>query len=698
MVFNLWNVFDPTQIAENNDIPEIYLANFNISNERVVAGPTSPLSQPIWDAKKINLEHDQNDFGFEFSLLSFRQSERNQYAYKLVNYDDRWQEIGNRREARFTNVPPGDYTFKVKATGNDGRWISEEASVTIHISPPWYFSPISFLLYFIVAVAIMFITFRAIVNRERLQNQLRIDQMELSKMQELDEMKSSFFANISHEFRSPLTLILGPLKAMKQLGQLKLEVPQVDVMIRNAESLLNLINQLLELSKLESGKMRMEVVKTDLVAFLKPIVHSFSSLANQKMVNYKILFPKQKIDAYIDKEKMEKIMVNLISNALKFTPDFGNVKIQITESDQEICISVSDSGIGIPKDELLFVFNRYYRVNNTQSKKHRGTGIGLSLTKELVEIHGARIEVASEERKGSTFNVYFQKGKEHFGSEDLVEEPRTEFSYEKQEQYNLEDSVKNQTVADALDSFEAQVEKLPQILVVEDNKDIRTYIKQILEGEYNILETSDGRQGLEVAQEKIPDMIISDVMMPGMNGFELCKTIKEDVKTSHIPVLLLTAKASQDSEVEGFEVGADYYITKPFEPKLLSLRVRNALHIANQIRGKLLNKETLQIEPTNVKITSKDEDFINRAVTIVEKNMDNSEFYVDDLGKELGLSRMQLYRKLKALVGQSANEFVRSIRLKRAAQLIKQDKLTISEITYQVGFNISGIVSKNNSG
>ena len=681
-----FNLFDPSAIKENNEQPDIYLSNFKISNRRVRPAEKSPLTQPIRQAEEINLKHDENDFGFEFSLLSFRQSDRNEYAYQLENYNDDWQEIGNRREASFTNVPPGDYVFKVKAT-TGGRWSSNEVQIDIHIATPWYASNLSYFLYFAAAIAILIITFRTIVNRERLQNQLRIDQMELSKMQELDEMKSSFFANISHEFRSPLTLILGPLKAMKELGDLKLSSSQVDVMIRNAESLLKLINQLLELSKLESGKMKLEIVKTDLVDFLKPIVHSFSSLANQKMVNYKIDFPAKEVNLYFDKEKIEKVMVNLISNALKFTPDFGNIKIKIENSEDDICISVIDSGIGIPKDELGFVFNRYYRVKRDSSKKQKGTGIGLSLTKELVEIHQGRIEVISEENKGSTFNVYLKKGKKHFHEEEIIENIKSNFYYEKAIEYSSEEISDKEIDPNIRGSLEGQMEKRPQILVIEDNDDIRMYIRQILEGEYLVSDVANGKLGLEMALEQVPDMIISDVMMPGITGFELCQKIKEDVKTSHIPVLLLTAKASDDSAVEGFEVGADYYITKPFEPRLLSLRVRNALKIANQIREKLLNKETLQIEPKNVQIPSKDKDFIDRAVSIVEDNMANSEFYVDDLGKELGLSRMQLYRKLKALVGQSANEFVRSLRLKRAAQMIGQDQLTISEITYQVGFN-----------
>lgn len=683
-----FNVFYPSLIKDNEDNPQVYLVDFKVSNESVSPGSDSPISEPLMKARDIELGHDQNDFSFEFALLNFSQSSRNEYAYQLVNYDHEWQEAGTRREAYYTNVPPGNYTFRVRGTTNDGRWSPLEASINISVARAWYSSYFAYLIYIIAVLGSLIWAFRAMVNRERLQTQLQLEHMELSKMHELDEMKSSFFANISHEFRSPLTLILGPLKVMKEKGILQFTQDQVDLMIRNAESLLNLINQLLELSKLESGKMRLEVVEDDICQFLKPVIHSFSSLANQKFINYKVVLPKNKVMLYFDKDKMEKIVVNLISNALKFTSDFGSIRVQLEDFDREVVISVRDTGAGIPKDEIGFVFNRYYRVKSSNAKsKSKGTGIGLSLTKELVEIHDGRIYVESEQGKGSVFKVHLKKGMDHFDTEDIVESQQAEYLFDKREFEQLDSKVRKQTISDTLDNFEDQMSKLPIVLVIEDNEDIRSYVRQILESEYRIIESGNGREGLEIAFEKIPDLIISDVMIPDLDGFEVCKKVKADVRTSHIPVVLLTAKASNDSAVEGFEVGADYYITKPFNPKLLSLRVRNALNIKNQIKEQLLNKESFNLEPSHVKIDSKDQDFINKAIAIVEENMANSDFYVDDLGKELGMSRMQLYRKLKGLINQSANEFVRSIRLKRAAQLISQDKLTISEITYQVGFN-----------
>ncbi|MEO9967273.1 MAG: two-component regulator propeller domain-containing protein [Reichenbachiella sp.] len=680
-----FNRFRPDLINKNTYEPRVFFSDFKLYNQSVKVGPEAPLKKNIRKTKKINLTYDQNDFSFEFAVLSFSQTSKNEYAYQLLNYDQGWQKVGNRREAYYTNVPPGYYVFKVKGTNNDGLWSTHEAAVEIVIAPAWYNTYWAYSLYVIVITALLVWGIQTIVNRERLQTQLHVEHMELSKMQELDEMKSSFFANISHEFRSPLTLILGPLKAMYENVEFTGIKDQVSMMIRNAESLLNLINQLLELSKLESGKMRLEAAEQDITKFLKPVIHSFSSFAVRKNISYKVSVPREEILLFFDREKLEKIVVNLLSNAFKYTPEFGHVEFELVENKHDVTLIVKDDGIGIPEDEMEYIFNRYYRVRDAKNKKSKGTGIGLSLTKELVELHSGEIDLESRENEGSIFTVHLKKGTDHLNPEDFSN-GESEYKYENQELFKSDQQANVQSLTDSLENLEDQ-EKMPLVLIIEDNNDIRGYIKQILEPDYRIIESDNGLDGAELAMERIPDLIISDIMMPGLDGFEVCKKVKEDMKTSHIPVILLTAKASNDSALEGFEKGADYYITKPFNPKLLALRVRNVLNIHDHIKNNLLNKKTLNIEPTNVKIASRDEDFIKRAVKIVEDNISNSEFYVDDLGRELGLSRMQLYRKLKGLIGQSANEFVRSIRLKRAAQLIRQNQLTISEITYQVGFN-----------
>ena len=683
---NGFNIFNPAEVKDNTYSPDVYISEFSISNSVIKPSEDSPLKKSVMETSKIELNHSQNDFSFEFAVLSFSQSTANQYAYQLVNYDADWQHVGNRRNAYYTNVPQGDYTFRVKATNNDGKWSENMASIDIHITPAWYNTYWAYGIYGLIFLFGLMLGFRLIIMRERLQTKYKVDHMELSKMQELDELKSRFFANISHEFRSPLTLILGPLKTLRERAKSNEDKEEAGIMIRNAESLLNLINELLELSKLESGKMKLEASKDDVVEFLRPIIKSFAPLADKNYISYKIDLPFEPVELYFDKPKLEKIVVNLLSNAFKYTPEFGKVGFVVKEEFGTLKIEVSDSGIGIPQDEAEFIFNRYYRVNNKTQSRNKGTGIGLSLTKELVELHKGKINVKSAEGKGTAFKVLLPLGKNHLQEDEIVD-VFLEYKPDLQKFFENEEKLADVTSDQKSNEFEEMVEGLPVILVIDDNEEIRKYIRQTLNLEYRTIEAVDGTKGVALAKKSIPDLIISDVMMPGVDGYQVCEELKQDVKTSHIPIILLTAKASNESAMKGFEIGADYYITKPFDPKLLAIRVGNMLKTRNQIREQLVNRNTLNIEPSDIKITPKDQDFLNEAIAIVEKNMSNSEFYVDDLGKEMGLSRMQLYRKLKGLIGQSANEFVRSIRLKRAAQLLRQGDKTISEITYEVGFN-----------
>jgi len=676
---NGFNKFFPSKIKDSESTPPVYITDFKLNNETVRPGDNSPLSRSIINTERIILDNEQNDLSFGFAILSFSQSGKSKYAYQLENYDDNWQNVGTRRNAYYTNVPSGYYVFKVKATNSDGKWSDKIASVEIVISPPWYNTYWAYSLFIILITGLLSLGIQMIVNRERLQNQIKLDHSEISNMQEVDQVKTRFFANISHEFRSPLTLILGPLKSLAQNPAFASSKKQIDMMIRNAQRLLDLINQLLELSKIESGHMKLEASKNDIVKFLKPIIQSFNSLSNKKFISYKFDFPKQELLVYFDREKLEKIIANLLSNAIKYTSDFGTIKVKVYSKDNQVIIEIKDSGIGIPEHEMEFVFDRYYRVNNKESKENKGTGIGLSLTKELVTLHKGKIELESKVGEGTVFKIYLELGKDHLNEEEIIESG-LDFMYNN-EKSNQEEEKSTQ--------FTQEVEELegfPIVLIIEDNDDIRMYVTDILKESYRVLQADNGTDGLKMALDNIPDLIISDIMMPGLDGYELCRKVKTDVKTSHIPVVLLTAKASNDSALTGFEMGADYFIVKPFNPKILLLRIKNVLKSHDIIKDNLLKNETLSLSPKNVKITDKDENFIHKAVEIVEKNMTNSNFYVEDLGKELGLSRMQLYRKLKGLIGQSANEFTRSIRLKRAAQLIEQNKLTISEITYEVGF------------
>ncbi len=676
---NGFNRFYPEVLVQNEHIPRVYVTKFNLHGKELVH-EFGALQQ----TKKITLDHDENDFSLEYAVLNYAQSQKNKYAYMLEGYDEDWIFTDQYLPVSYTNVPPGRYTFNIKGSNNNDIWNQQGASITIFIKKPWWATYAAFACYGALVIFGLIWVYRGIVKRERLKKNLEIEHLELNKLMELDEMKSRFFANISHEFRTPLTLILGPLKSLIN-GTYKGEPKsQYRIMQRNAERLLRLINQLLDLSKLESGNMKLQASQQDAVRFLKPIAHAFTSYAEKQYIDYKCEFPAHDIPMYFEKDKLEKIVVNLLSNAFKYTAEFGKVNFKVAATESHLVLEIEDTGVGIADDQLELIFNRFYQI--TDDKKQKGTGIGLALTKELVELHKGNIEVESQLGKGTCFTVKLPLGDNH-----LAEDEKTYGSEEK----NLVDGaisigMNPTSLLNAQEEIGVPKEEdddLPIILIAEDNEDMRTFISEHLVTNYKILEAKDGREALSLAREHIPDVIVSDIMMPELNGYELCEKIKNDSKTCHIPIILLTAKASNESAEKGFEIGADYYVTKPFNPKLLELRIKNILKTREGLKSQLFNQETIDLEPKEVKLASKDQEFLKKLMAFIEDNIDNSELNVDHICKEIGLSRTQLYRKLKGLVGQSANEFIRSLRLKRAAQLLKQNEMTIAEVTYQVGFN-----------
>ncbi len=705
---NGFNAFYPGAVKENKNIPDIFITGFTLFDQKVMPGEKgTPLKKDITEAKEIVLSYDENVFSFQFSALNFSQAAKNQYAYQLEGYDQQWQYVGRRDEAYYTKVPPGSYTFMVKGANNDGYWNEEGTSIKLRILPPWWKTTYAYIFYFLVLAGILFWYRRIIIHRERLKVDLKLEHLELTKMQEMDQVKSRFFANISHEFRTPLTLILSPLRAMAAGDYEGNPKKQFAVMIRNAERLLHLINQLLDLSKLEMGHMKLKVSEKDLVAKMKILADSFKVHAQKQKIDFRCTYTQKKLPVYFDDEKIEQIVINLLSNAFKYTQEQGTIHFLIEElrgrpalkelenlDDAQglVRIIVADSGMGIPEEQLAYVFDRFYQVDRGESFGKVGTGIGLAIAKELVELHQGAITVESSHGIGTTFSIYLPLGHSHFLPEQLIANPDVS---EKRSEYSItdtdtvlaelnKDTIQNE---DSEEITENPKDKKPLVLVVEDNEDLRAYICDYLRSSYQCIQAVDGVHGMDLAVKYIPDVIVSDVMMPKLTGIELCEQIKQEEKTSHIPVILLTAKADHEDKLEGLEFGADHYITKPFDPKVLELRIKNTLLSKQRLSKRILEGEVMQLEPTKLKPNSADANFIKKALSCVEKHISDSEFNVEKFNKAMGLSRMQSYRKLKALTGQSVNEFIRTIRLKRAAQLIEQQELTIAEVTYEVGFN-----------
>ncbi len=671
--------FHPEEVGFNDAIPPIVVTNFSVINE--LEDATSNFRSVVVD-KEITLTHQQNVFSIEFAALSYVNPEKNQYAYMLEGFDKNWVQSGGRRSTFYTNLDAGDYVFRIKGTNNDGVWNEKGASLKITVLPPWWKTWWAYSIYLIFLVSLIWYLRRNLVRQERLNASLNLEKMEVEKMKELDALKTQFFTNVSHDLRTPLTLILGPLRDLITRNGKSGDSEMLKMMHRNGQTLLTLINQLLDVAKLRGGKLKLSASEGDLLKLCKQVFYSFESAAEQKEVAWEMESDDKLKKVYFDWDKMEKTLMNLLSNALKFTKPGGRVRLQLQEESNQASITISDTGVGIPEEELPRIFDRFFQGKENEGLEYPGTGIGLALVKDFVELHSGSISVDSTIAVGTTFKLSFPLGSEHFTEDEILKEP-----------IEVVAQVDDKLIKESFEPSEPQEETdLPVILLVEDNLDMRTYLRSSLQDEYSLIETDNGKQGLELANDHVPDMIISDVMMPRMDGLEFCRRVKTDEKTSHIPVILLTARATQESRIEGLETGADAYLTKPFDSKELTVRIEKTIEQRQKLREKFSRQVT--IGPAEVSVTSMDEQFLTNAIRIVEEHMSDAEFDVENFGAEIGLSRVQLYRKLKALTNLSVTEFVRNIRLKRAAQLIDQNSGTIAEITYKVGFTDASYFAK----
>jgi len=681
-------LFHPDSVSDNKNIPRIIITDFRVGNK------SFPVDSSISGIKHIELKHNQNFFSFAFAALDYTNPEKNQYAYYLEGLNEDWIYSGNQHYANYTSVPSGKYIFHVKGSNNDGYWNEDGIEVRISILPPPWKTWWAYTIYGIFLLGLIYAWRRYDLKRQRLKQELEIEHVEAEKLKELDSMKSRFFANISHEFRTPLTLILGPIEKLRTIVS-KEAKRDLEMMQRNASRLQQLINQLLSLSKIESGYMKLQARELNLIMLVNNYVQSFESLAKQKQISLSYQYDEAEILVYVDQEKFEKILFNLLSNAFKFTPEGGKIKVEVEKKRSIVKISISDTGPGIPPDKLPHVFDRFYQADDSYTRDHEGTGIGLALTNELIELHHGEIAVESEVGKGATFTFSIPLGRDHLNNDDIMDIngiSKVESLLSNVEIYddrNSDNRIEEKFTTSQTDS--PDLDSKPLLLIVEDNSDLRAYIRSYLDDAYSVIEAREGEEGLKTAIETIPNLVISDVMMPKMDGFELCAKMKSDERTSHIPVILLTARASEESKIQGLETGADDYLYKPFNHHELIIRVSNLIKQRNKLQEHFAKKlglpGSMVMESAEFRVTSMDEKFITRASEIVDKHMSDGEFNIDTLGKLVGMSRSQLHRKLTALVNLSPTAFVRSLRLNRAASLILQKSGTISEIAFEVGFN-----------
>jgi signal transduction histidine kinase/DNA-binding response OmpR family regulator len=699
-------------------------------------GNSSPAVLPIFKYKERNLH-------FEAATPFFENESKTLYRYRMMGFEKKWSRWTTSNIRDYTNLDAGQYTLRVQAK-NVYETHSREDTFSFKVLSPWYRTPLAYLFYGVAAFLMVYLivkwrSMKMALEKQRLERivdertqeinqanaQLKQKTIQLEeqseKLKEMDKIKSRFFANISHEFRTPLTLIMGPLDQIRSDRPDKYRDKEkdkeiekrIDLAYRSAQRLLGLINQLLDLSKLESGKMKLQAEQRDLVPFLKGILEPFKLAAAQHHLNLTFHAAEASIPLYFDAEKLEKVMGNLLANAVKFTPRGGSITVSVSrgKGNDYVHISVKDTGIGIPENQLAYIFERFYQAEAAMEHQHKGSGIGLALSKELVELHHGEMTVISsrkKENRGTEFILRFPLGKDHLGPEEMAEsQPRSLDEYE-QETHELSgveaieplehieetiDTTKDNGIESLLAAeTQAQARKKDIILVVEDNADLRYYMRTSLEPDYTVVEAKDGGIGIEKARSVIPDLIISDIMMPGVDGYELCRAVKTDICTSHIPVVLLTAKAAEEDIVQGLELGADDYITKPFNTRLLCARIKNLVDLRRQLQMKL-NREMV-FHPSRLAFSDIDQEFLNDLQEVIEKNLSDPDLNVEMLSKRLYMSRTTLYRKIQALSGEAPTDFIRSYRLMRAVQLLKSEYGSITEVAFEVGFSSRAYFTK----
>ncbi|UII33030.1 response regulator [Fulvivirga ulvae] len=695
-------LFQPEQVKEDSSIINIKLTGLNLFNRPVKPGQ-KPLEHTLDQTSHLLLEYDQNMITFLFSGLAFKNPEKIQYAYMLEGFDSEWNYVGNKKEATYTNLDPGKYTLKVMATAGNGEWLPHVRSLKVTILKPVWQTVPAYLLYGVIILGLIYYYKQAAVSRERFKNKVEMQKLEIKKAHEIDMMKLNFFTNISHEFRTPLTLILDPVNRLLTQRGCMSDTEQENhfqILRSNTQRLLRLVNQLLDISAIDSGQARLAISKHDIVEFCQSITETFLFAASLREIELRFSCNKESECVFFDTDILEKALTNLLSNALKFTPKAGQVSLQLFITDQSnpecpdhiktssqscqfIKLTVADNGPGIAEEYQAKIFEKFFKAQNHRS----GSGIGLALTKQLVEHHYGAIEVHSLPGEGCNFTMWIPVSEERYIPGDIVVKQGKDRYPGEILQHDL--PYRSHAETTSMETISGR----PTLLLVEDHDDLRKYIKMHLKHEYLVYETDSAENALKLAAELNPDLIIADVMLPYMNGLELCHKIKSNTSTRHLPVILLTSRASSENELEGFQTGASDYISKPFDVLLLKARIKNVLALKQPLKDKLNHDpdfEPLDIVPQSLQ----DRGFFQELVKTIHEHVADESFSPEKLADKMNLSRSQLYKKVKGLTGLSVSILIRNIRLKKASKLLKTQDLSISEVAYEVGFSDPGYFTK----
>ena len=659
----------PDELHKSDFVPPIVFSHLDIYLNN------TSRRQDIYNHREVQyLQADERNFIITFAALDYVNSPAIKYAYRIKGLNDQWIDLGNNRSASLVNIPAGDYLFQVKSTNADGVWVDNVTSLSIHIAPVFGETVWAILLYTIIAVGIMLVVVYIVIRITNLQRRVDFEQ-------QISNLKLRFFTDISHELRTPLTLITSPIDEVisnEKLSDVGMENMQVAK--RNADRMLRLINQILDFRKIQNDKMKVLVEQVDVIPLILKIYGNFVPMAHTHRIDFRLICPLDTFVMYTDVDKLEKILFNLLSNAFKYTPDEKSIFLSVTCEKQILCLQVKDEGRGINAQKLNRLFTRFDTLD--EADPNMSTGIGLSLVKELLNLLHGTVRVDSKLGEGSSFFVRLPGSRDTFDAD-----ANAEFILA-----DGENSGSETVVPDNL--IEEEEDKETRILIIEDNEELRHFICGVLAREYVVFEAGNGRQGLEMTLSELPDIVISDIMMPEMDGIEYLKQVKGNSDICHIPIILLSAKSSLNDQIQGLEYGADEYITKPFSSAYLKARVDSLLkqrqmlydYYTSKMREEKDASLMEQLAPSTPQVTHFDDDFIRNILQSVEENIQNSEFRIDDLAEAMSMSRTVFYRKVKSLMGVSPVDFVKTMRIKRAVQLLEQDELTVSEVGYMSGF------------
>ena len=675
--------FNPDKIIKVSKVPKVILSELKIKNEVIAINEEDGiLSNSLKYTDVLELNHYNSNFSISFALPNFINPEGNRYAYRLKGLDDTWMST-KQTEAFFTLQNAGTYEFQVRAANHDNVWSKKMTKIKIIVHPAPWRTWWAYIIYILIILSVFYGVFWFLQSKERLKNKLELEYLENKRIEELNKSKLQFFTNISHEFRTPLTLILGPLQnILNDYTGTNAIYKKLKIVESSANHLLRLINRLMDFRKLESNQLELKAAEGNIVKFLREIYLSFSEHAKNGNYNYTFKTSDEEILVYFDRYKLERVFYNLISNALRFTPSPGTISIEVKKLKNEVEIQIIDSGVGIPDEFLDKIFDRFFEIPKDERSKNiynKGTGIGLSIAYNIVKLHYGSITANNNKTQGSNFTVKIPLGNKHLKNSEI------------QQDFKISDDISQYVIQMEPLKFNSTLldkntlkDKQYTILIVEDNVVLRSFIKEILKPKYNILVAENGKVALEKAVKHLPDLIISDVIMPEMVGTELCSKIKTNMATSHIPVILLTSRTALIYKFEGLESGADDYISKPFDLKEFHLKIQNLLLSKQRIKDRFASNENYT--DIEVSLPSLDEKLLAKAFNIVNKNIANQDFNIDMFAELLGVSRSILFTKIKAWANTTPNDFIQGIRLNYAAKLLEKNKFNVSEVSYKVGF------------